>query len=280
MPCSQRPRRRGEPADPVGLQEVGDARGRHRRARPAQGPGRRDRRPVRRPDQRGNPRDLPGAQRRAVDSPPPTSTSDSELLSAKANERFLAQLNSWIEQSRKFEGQQMSPETARAIHLLKLRIAMPPPKDPAKLAELTQIATQHGRHVRLGQVLHRAKATPKTAASSASWRTCCAATATTTSSSTPGRAGTPSPSRCARTTRASSNWSTRARKRHGLRRHRRDVALGLRHDAGRDRRRNRPPVGPGQAAVRAAALLHPHQAGGEVRRRQGRRSPAACCPRT
>ncbi len=68
--------------------------------------------------------------------------SDSEAVSAKTNERFLGQLNSWIEQSRKFEGTQMSPETARALMLLKLNTAMPPPKDPAKLAELTQIATR------------------------------------------------------------------------------------------------------------------------------------------
>ena len=67
---------------------------------------------------------------------------DSELVSAKANERYLAQLNGWIEQSRRFEGQTMSPETARAIQLLKLQAAMPPPKDPAKLAELTAIATR------------------------------------------------------------------------------------------------------------------------------------------
>lgn len=67
---------------------------------------------------------------------------DSQLLSAKANERYLAQLNSWIEQSRRFEGQKMAPETARAIRLLKLSTAMPPPKDPAKLAELTQIVTR------------------------------------------------------------------------------------------------------------------------------------------
>ncbi|GAB2512995.1 M2 family metallopeptidase [Lysobacter humi (ex Lee et al. 2017)] len=67
---------------------------------------------------------------------------DSQMLSAKANERYLAQLNSWIEQSRRFEGQKMSPESARAIRLLKLSAAMPPPKDPAKLAELTQIATR------------------------------------------------------------------------------------------------------------------------------------------
>jgi peptidyl-dipeptidase A len=67
---------------------------------------------------------------------------DTQLLTAKTNERFLAQLNTWIEQSRRFEGQQMSPETARAIRLLKLSVAMPPPKDPAKLEKLTQIATK------------------------------------------------------------------------------------------------------------------------------------------
>ena len=68
--------------------------------------------------------------------------SDSEMLAAKANERWLTQLNGWIEQSRRFEGQEMSPETARAIKLLKLMTAMPAPKDPAKLQELTQLATR------------------------------------------------------------------------------------------------------------------------------------------
>src|SRR5690606_8643079 len=67
---------------------------------------------------------------------------DSQLLAAKANEKFLTSLNGWIEQSRKFEGQQMSPETARAITLLKLGTAMPAPKDPVRLAELTRIATK------------------------------------------------------------------------------------------------------------------------------------------
>lgn len=67
---------------------------------------------------------------------------DSERVSAKANERFLTQLRGWIEQSRKYEGQEMKPETARAILLLKQQAAMPPPKDPAKLEELTTLATR------------------------------------------------------------------------------------------------------------------------------------------
>ena len=68
--------------------------------------------------------------------------SDSETIAAKANERWLTQLNAWIEQSRRFDGQQMSPDTARAIKLLKLMTAMPAPRDPDKLAELTRIATR------------------------------------------------------------------------------------------------------------------------------------------
>jgi peptidyl-dipeptidase A len=68
--------------------------------------------------------------------------SDTELLEAKYNERYLAQLNAWIEQAKRFDGQAMKPETARAIALLKLMTAMPAPKDPQKLAELTQIASR------------------------------------------------------------------------------------------------------------------------------------------
>ena len=69
-------------------------------------------------------------------------------------------------------------------------------------------------------------------------------------------------------------------KRPGLRRRRRNVALRLRHDAGRDRRRDRSPLGPGQAAVRAAALLRAHQAARRSTAPTRAQSPAACCPRT
>ena len=68
--------------------------------------------------------------------------SDSEMLAAKANERWLTQLNVWIEQAKRFDGQQLSPETSRAIKLIKLWTAMPAPKDPAKLEELTKLATR------------------------------------------------------------------------------------------------------------------------------------------
>ncbi len=67
---------------------------------------------------------------------------DSQTVAAKANERFLTRLNGWIKAAKPFEGQQMSPDSARAILLLKLSTSMPPPNDPAKLGELTRIATK------------------------------------------------------------------------------------------------------------------------------------------
>ena len=67
---------------------------------------------------------------------------DSQRVAAKANERALAQLNVWIEEAKKFEGQPMSEDSKRALALLKLMTSMPAPKDPAKLAELTGIAAK------------------------------------------------------------------------------------------------------------------------------------------
>lgn len=67
---------------------------------------------------------------------------DTQLLASKANERMLGKLGQRIEESRRFEGLDLSSETSRALHLLKLQTSMPAPKDPAKLAEVTQIATR------------------------------------------------------------------------------------------------------------------------------------------
>ena len=67
---------------------------------------------------------------------------DTQMLAAKANERSLGKLGERIEQSKRFNGVELSPETARGLHLLKLQAPMPAPKDAAKLSELTQIATR------------------------------------------------------------------------------------------------------------------------------------------
>ena len=67
---------------------------------------------------------------------------DSQRVAAKANERSLAQLNQWIEQAKAFDGTPMSPASRRALDMLKLMTAMPAPRDPKKLAELTEIAAR------------------------------------------------------------------------------------------------------------------------------------------
>ena len=67
---------------------------------------------------------------------------DSQLLAAKANERALSQLDRWIDQSKQYAGTPMSADSARALQLLKLMSALPAPRDPTKLAELTRIAAK------------------------------------------------------------------------------------------------------------------------------------------
>ena len=70
------------------------------------------------------------------------SNDDSELLASKGNERYLTRAQQWVEQSRRFEGKDMAPETERAIALLKLGTSMPAPRDPAKLSELAGLASR------------------------------------------------------------------------------------------------------------------------------------------
>ena len=67
---------------------------------------------------------------------------DTALVASKTNERSLARLNGYLEEAKQFEGLELSPDTARAIHLLKLGTSMPAPTDPIKLAELTKVATK------------------------------------------------------------------------------------------------------------------------------------------
>ena len=66
-------------------------------------------------------------------------TPDTEALNARTNDRFLAYFNAAVEQSRQFDGQPMSPASARAIALLRQGVSSPAPNDPALRAELTQL---------------------------------------------------------------------------------------------------------------------------------------------
>ncbi len=67
---------------------------------------------------------------------------DTALVASKTNERSLARLNGYLAEAKRFDGLDLSPGTARALHLLKLGTSMPAPTDPAKLAELTKVATK------------------------------------------------------------------------------------------------------------------------------------------
>jgi peptidyl-dipeptidase A len=67
---------------------------------------------------------------------------DTEFLNAKATERTLEYYTKAIEAAKAYEGQQLSPPTARALMLLKLGLSAPAPKDPAKRAELAGIASK------------------------------------------------------------------------------------------------------------------------------------------
>lgn len=67
---------------------------------------------------------------------------DTARVASDYSARQLAQLNEFVEQARQYDGQPMSEETARAIALLKLGTSMPAPRDPARLKELTEIATR------------------------------------------------------------------------------------------------------------------------------------------
>jgi len=69
-------------------------------------------------------------------------TADTELLSAKATERLLAYLSQAAESAKRYRGQRLAPETARALMLLKQSVAAPAPADPAKRAELAALGAR------------------------------------------------------------------------------------------------------------------------------------------
>jgi peptidyl-dipeptidase A len=67
-------------------------------------------------------------------------TDDTEALSADANNAVIAATTELAEQSRRFDGLDLSPDTARKLKLLKLSLTLPAPKDPGERDELTKLA--------------------------------------------------------------------------------------------------------------------------------------------
>jgi peptidyl-dipeptidase A len=66
-------------------------------------------------------------------------TPDTQLLNARAQDRYLGYLSRAAEESKRYDGQQLAPATARSIKLLRVNVAAPAPRDPAHRAALTQV---------------------------------------------------------------------------------------------------------------------------------------------
>ena len=65
---------------------------------------------------------------------------DSELVAAKANERFVAAAVEYAKQATRFDRLPLTPDVARKMKLLKLSLSLPAPSNAAERAELTHIA--------------------------------------------------------------------------------------------------------------------------------------------
>jgi len=68
-------------------------------------------------------------------------TEDTAVLSSLADERYAEWHSNTVAAALQYEGEELSPETRRAIDLLKLGTSLPAPADAAKRRELAQIAT-------------------------------------------------------------------------------------------------------------------------------------------
>jgi len=69
-------------------------------------------------------------------------TEDTAILSSLARERYAEWHSNTVDAALQYDDQELSPETRRAIDLLKQGTNLPAPKDAAKRRELTQIATE------------------------------------------------------------------------------------------------------------------------------------------
>jgi len=67
---------------------------------------------------------------------------DTGVLAARASERYSEWLATAAAGARRYDGQALSPATARALHLLTLATPEPAPADPALRKELAEITTE------------------------------------------------------------------------------------------------------------------------------------------
>ena len=69
-------------------------------------------------------------------------TEDTAIMSSLARERYAKWHGETVEAAMVYDDQALSPETRRAIDLLKLGTSLPTPKDTERRRELTEIATE------------------------------------------------------------------------------------------------------------------------------------------
>src|ERR1051326_2328370 len=66
-------------------------------------------------------------------------TDDSEIISAKLNERAISATVDYAKQSTRFDGLPLDPVTARKLNLLKVSLTIATPSDPKEAEELTRL---------------------------------------------------------------------------------------------------------------------------------------------
>jgi peptidyl-dipeptidase A len=66
-------------------------------------------------------------------------TVDTQLLNAKAADRYLAYLSKAVAEAKRYDGERLPAETARALMKLRLNVPAPAPDDPVKRARMTQL---------------------------------------------------------------------------------------------------------------------------------------------
>jgi peptidyl-dipeptidase A len=69
-------------------------------------------------------------------------TTDTELLATKANERLLGYLSKAAAQAKRYRGEKLAPDTARALWLLRQGVPAPAPRAAAKRAELARLGAR------------------------------------------------------------------------------------------------------------------------------------------
>ncbi len=82
------------------------------------------------------------AMHSALMAPRTASDAATQKIVTDAEARHLALLDRLIEESSRYDGQTLKPETARAIERLRLLSETPMPHDPAKISELAAIASR------------------------------------------------------------------------------------------------------------------------------------------